>query len=51
MRQIGKLDLNETLDRNQLIEMLNTKINTIDWNSAKADMRSFISDPQRIVHR
>lgn len=48
MRQIGKLDLNETLDRNQLIEMLNTKINTIDWNSAKADMRSFISDPQRL---
>lgn len=48
MRQAGNLKPNESLDRHQLIDMLNTKIQSIDWESAKADMRSFISDPQRL---
>jgi hypothetical protein len=36
------------LDRHRLIEMLNAKIQSIDWGSAKPDMRSFISDPDRL---
>lgn len=48
MRQSGNLGANVSLDRPQLIEMLNAKIQSVDWESAKADMRSFISDPQRL---
>lgn len=48
MRQAGNLAPHETLDRHQLIEMLNAKIQSIDWESAKADMRSFIADPDRL---
>lgn len=48
MRQSGNLGPGSPLDRNRLIEMLHEKINSIDWESAKADVRSFISDPQRI---
>lgn len=48
MRQAGNLEADQSLDRNQLIEMLKSKIQSIDWESAKADMRSFISDPQRL---
>lgn len=49
MRQGGHLKANETLDRIKLIEMLLTKINSLDWDSAKADMRTFISDPERLT--
>jgi predicted nucleotidyltransferase component of viral defense system len=48
MRQAKTLEKNDSLSRNRLIEMLNAKIQSIDWESAKADMRSFISDPQRL---
>lgn len=48
MRQAGNLGPNDSVDRDQLIEMLNVKIQSIDWESAKADMRSFIPDPQRL---
>lgn len=48
LKQAGNLAPQDTLDRLQLIEMLNVKIQSIDWKSAKADMRSFISDPQRL---
>lgn len=48
MKQTGNLKPNDSLDRDQLIGMLNTKIHSIDWESAKSDMRSFISDPQRL---
>jgi predicted nucleotidyltransferase component of viral defense system len=48
MRQAGNLGPNDLLDRKQLLEMLNVKIRSIDWESAKADMRSFISDPQSL---
>ena len=48
MRQAGKLESNDSLDRLHLIETLNTKIQSMDWESAKTDMRSFISDPHRL---
>lgn len=48
LKQSENLETSASLDRHQLIEMLNTKILSIDWESAKADMRSFISDPQRL---
>jgi predicted nucleotidyltransferase component of viral defense system len=48
LKQSGNLEANKHLDRNQLIEMLTAKIQSIDWESAKADMRSFISEPQRL---
>jgi len=48
MRQAGNLEPNDSFDRHKLIEMLDTKIQSIDWESAKADMRSFISDPHRL---
>jgi predicted nucleotidyltransferase component of viral defense system len=48
MKQAGNLESDNSLDPNQLIEMLNTKIQSIDWESAKADMRSFIPDPHRL---
>lgn len=48
MKQSGNLDSQATLDRGQLIDLLNEKIKSIDWKSAKADMRPFISDPERL---
>jgi len=48
MRQSGNLEPGRSLDRFALIEMLELKINSIDWESAKADMRSFIADPQKL---
>lgn len=48
MRQAGNLEPHKSLDSHQLIKMLNAKIQSIDWESAKADMRSFIPDPERL---
>lgn len=48
MKQAGNLKPTQSLVPQQLIEMLNAKIQAIDWESAKADMRSFIPDPQRL---
>lgn len=48
MKQSGNLEQDASLDRNQLIELLHTKIQSIDWENAKADMKPFISDPQRL---
>lgn len=48
MRQAGNLAPNENLTKNLLIDKVTEKIHSIDWESAKADMRSFISDPQRL---
>lgn len=48
MRQAKNLGPNASLNRNRLIEMLNAKIQSIDWESAKGDIWSFISDPQRL---
>jgi predicted nucleotidyltransferase component of viral defense system len=48
LRQAGNLGLSESMDRSHLLEMLRTKIGSIDWESAKSDMRSFIPDPERL---
>lgn len=48
MTQAENVEGKEFLDRSQLIEILNLKIQSIDWESAKADMRSFISNPERL---
>jgi predicted nucleotidyltransferase component of viral defense system len=49
MRQADQLQLKETLDRTLVLEMLRTKIQKIDWEDAKSDMRSFISDPETLT--
>ncbi len=48
MRQTKNLESNKSLTRDRLMEMLRSKIQGIDWESAKADMRSFIADPERL---
>jgi predicted nucleotidyltransferase component of viral defense system len=48
LKQSGNLDPNERLDQQRLLEMLEKKIHTIDWESAKADMKAFIADPARL---
>ncbi len=48
MHQAGNLKLNEQLDRAQVLTLLKNKIQQIDWESAKADVRTFIADPERL---
>lgn len=48
MRQAKNLEPEESLTRDRVLEMLRSKIHGIDWESAKADMRSFIADPERL---
>ena len=48
MHQAGNLKLNEQLDRAQVLALLKNKIQQIDWESAKADVRTFIADPERL---
>ncbi len=48
MRQLGHLKSDANLTKDQLIELLNTKIQLFDWESAKLDMRPFIADPQKL---
>lgn len=48
MRQAGSLKSHETIDRTRILEMLRAKIQEIDWESAKSDVYSFISDPERL---
>ena len=48
MKKEGHLPLEEKLDRNRLIHMIHEKIDSINWESAKDDMRTFIADPQRL---
>jgi predicted nucleotidyltransferase component of viral defense system len=48
MRQANNLKPDELLDRKKLLERLHEKIGSIDWESAKVDMRPFISDPARL---
>lgn len=48
MKQSGNFESNDSLNRERLIKMLKIKIQSIDWESAKADMRSFIADPERL---
>lgn len=48
MRQSKNLGTHESLDRNHLLELVRDKIDRVDWVSAKADMRPFISHPERL---
>lgn len=48
MRQGGNLGPKESLDRNRILEMLREKIQKINWDSAQEDIRSFISNPERL---
>ncbi len=48
MSQANNLGPDEVLDRKKLLERIHEKIKAIDWASAKADMRPFISDPERL---
>lgn len=48
MKEAGNLNQEEGLSRDLLIEKLLEKIDSIDWKSAKDDMRSFIPDPERL---
>ncbi len=48
MKQTGNLSHHEILGKEHILNMLKTKIQTIDWESAKNDMRPFISDPSRL---
>jgi predicted nucleotidyltransferase component of viral defense system len=48
MRQANNLHADEALDRPSLLKRIHEKIDTIDWASAIADMRPFISDPERL---
>lgn len=48
LKQAGNLGLSESLDRAGVMSLLQKKIGTIDWESAKSDMRSFIADPERL---
>ncbi len=48
MKQSGNLKPNESLTKKKLLSMLSEKIHSIDWEDAKSDMRSFISDPKRL---
>ncbi len=46
MKQAGNLKAHESLSRDQILEMLRTKIQELDWESAKADVRTFVADPK-----
>ncbi len=48
MKKAGHLDVNEVLNRDKVIDLLTAKIQAIDWDDAKADVRAFISDPQKL---
>jgi hypothetical protein len=48
MRQANNLDPQESMSREKLLQLLYEKIHTLDWESAKADVRSFIADPSQL---
>lgn len=48
MHQAGNLPLQERLDIGKVRNLLANKIETLDWQSAKDDVRNFISDPRTI---
>lgn len=48
MRQQNTIPQDNSLDRKKLLDLLQEKIDAIDWESAKADMRPFIADPERL---
>ncbi|MCX6991427.1 MAG: nucleotidyl transferase AbiEii/AbiGii toxin family protein [Chlamydiae bacterium] len=48
MKQAGNLRSDEFLDRERLMQMLQEKIETVDFESAKADMTFFIADTDKL---
>jgi hypothetical protein len=48
MKKAGHIDDADSLNQSKLIEILRKKIGSVDWESAKADMRAFIPDPERL---
>lgn len=48
MKQTEVLPYNDSLTKEKVLALLKQKIDQIDWNSAKADMRPFIADPERL---
>ncbi len=49
MKQAENLKDDEKLNRDKIIHLVKEKIQAIDWESAKADMRPFIQDPERLA--
>lgn len=49
LKQSDQFPLSENFNKEILVEMLRSKIQTIDWEAAKLDMRPFISDPERLA--
>jgi len=48
MHQAKTIDRDKKLDRSYVLELIGSKIDTIDWESAKSDMKPFISEPERL---
>lgn len=48
MRQAGNLKSGESLTRDQVVKMVQDKAHEINWQSAKEDVRPFISDPEAL---
>lgn len=48
LKQSGNLGMKESLNQERLLDMLETKIQSIDWESAKGDMKAFIAEPGRL---
>lgn len=49
MRQTQHLELHEPFNQNDFLERLHAKIDTINWELAKADVAPFIGDKQRLA--
>jgi len=48
MKQAGNLTPNESLSRDRVIKMVQDKIQEVNWESARDDMRPFISDTDKL---
>jgi predicted nucleotidyltransferase component of viral defense system len=48
MIQSGNLFPGETIDHNKLLELLQKRIVSIDWEQAKKDVKPFIEDPKQL---
>lgn len=48
MKQTKHLEPEEKFGKNELLQKLYTKIDTIDWAIAKQDIAPFIPDKQRL---
>jgi predicted nucleotidyltransferase component of viral defense system len=48
MKQAGNLQPEESLSRNRVLKMVQDKIQEVNWENAKDDMRPFISDTGKL---